>query len=658
VANLRDAVAPANFAPHAWQTPAQTDPFARGAAVEMSEDLRRVLALPRRKPLNVDDPTSIGCVAMVESEMRKYSLGPRACRCAELDPQVAAGKRECIQRLLPVQAWALREIALAGGLIGSIVVGAGKTVLDVMALLALDVPLGLLLIPPSLMDQIVIDYQLIAEHFRVPGLVVHLGERKHRTFAARRRPDGREEPTLHVLPYSRLSQPSSSDWIENLRPNAIIADECDALSDKTSARTLRLMRFYSGRETMTPEQRAERLRTTRFCGWTGSISDKSLGEYAHLMLLALRDASPLPIDPMVVEEWDRCVGASSFPCPAGALMKLCEPGESVRSGFRRRLAETLGVVVTTSSNVTVAGGTERVDLDVRERSAPPIPTVVAEALAKVRSGVRPDTIAGNKQDEEFDDVLEQVKCAREVACGMFYRWIFPRGEAESLIDEWYGARKPWNKELRLQKIRGEEHLDSTHHCEQAAMRAWGDAPKRADRPEWKAESWPRWRDVKDLVKPETQAVRLHPFLVEDAAHWGLTSRGIIWYSMVELAMWIREISGLTVHEGGPGAGARLRSEIGDRSIVASVKSHGRGRDGLQHLFDRQLIINVLSSGRGSQQLLGRLHRRGQRSATVFTEVYIHTEELRESLEQALARGQYVLETLGESQKLLDGWRED
>ncbi len=651
--NLCDAVAPSMVAPHSWQTAAPSDLFTRGAPIEASDDLRRVLDLPRRKPLDVDNPSSPAVAAVIEHEMSKYARPGTVgrCRCAEIDRDVRDGKRECITRYLPVQAWALYEMGLARGLLGSVPVGAGKTVLGIQSVLALGVPLGLLLIPPSLLEQIIIDYQLLAEHFRVPGLVVHLGEKQVRKFAA-----APGEPVLHVLPYSRLSHPDSSNWLENLRPNAIIADECDALSDKTSARTMRVMRYFSGREDMTREQREERLRTTRFCGWTGSLTDKSLSEYAHLALLALREKSPLPMDPVVVEEWDRCLGATSFPCPPGALMDFCEPGESVRQGFRRRVAETLGMIITTSSSVTIAGGTEQVQLDVRERPAPPIPAIVADALAKVRSGVRPDTFAGCRDDEEFDDVLAQVKCAREVACGMFYRWIFPRGEPDALIDEWYAARKPWNKALRLKKLRGEEHLDSTHLCEQAAMRAWGDAPKRADRPEWKAEEWPRWRDVKDLVKPKTQAVRLHPFLVEDAAQWGLQNKGIIWYSMVELAMWIRELSGLTVHEGGPGAGKRLRDDPGDRSIIASVKSHGRGRNGLQYRYSHQLIINVLSSGRGSQQLLGRLHRRGQAAGCVRTEVYVHTPELRESLEQALARGQYVLETLGENQKLLEGWQ--
>ncbi len=301
---------------------------------------------------------------------------------------------------------------------------------------------------------------------------------------------------------------------------------------------MRVMRYFSQHHA-----------TTRFCGWTGSLTDKSVTDFAHLAFLALREGSPVPLNGEVAQEWGRCLDATENPCPPGALLRLCEPGENVRAAFRRRLAETPGFIATTSSAVVIESdaGPVEVGLDVRERVPPPLPPVVEEALAIVRARARPDMMAGSRANWELDDPLAQAKCAQEVACGMFYRWIFPRGEPTELIDEWYAARKAYSKEVRQKLMRGEEYLDSPNLLEHAARRAWGDSPKRDDRPEWRADGWPHWRDVRDLVEPKTQAVRLHPYLVEDAAEWGRSNRGIIWYGMVEFATWVAQLSGLTVH---------------------------------------------------------------------------------------------------------------
>jgi hypothetical protein len=91
-------------------------------------------------------------------------------------------------------------------------------------------------------------------------------------------------------------------------------------------------------------------------------------------------------------------------------------------------------------------------------------------------------------------------------------------------------------------------------------------------------------------------------------------------------------------------------ERGQRSIVASMKSHGRGRNGLQFAFHRQLITCPPSTNTDHEQLIGRLHRDGQQN-DVETEVFAHTPELRNRLDSAKARARYVSATWGAPQKL-------
>jgi hypothetical protein len=175
-------------------------------------------------------------------------------------------------------------------------------------------------------------------------------------------------------------------------------------------------------------------------------------------------------------------------------------------------------------------------------------------------------------------------------------------------------------------------------------------------PQWPEPSWPDWRDVRKLVKPQAVAHRIDDYIVKDAAKWALENTGIVWYSLVEFGKWVSEISGLPMHGGGPKAGQKLKLEKGDKSIIASIDSHGRGRNGLQFLFSDQLIAQIPSSARRWEQLLGRLIRRGQRADEVTTWLYLHVPELRDAVDQALRRSEYVEETLGMQQKLLSGWR--
>lgn len=645
-----------DFDPSSWKPTSMVEQALapRGLPVQNSEDLTRVINLPRRAVVAEGSTTAN---ALIEIAQQKFALPLRVtCECREIDPQ----RKTCVTRLLWAQAWMLYEIEQVGGLLSSCPVGGGKTIVGLLAPLALqNSNLCLLLIPPTLVDQIVIDYRLLKQHFYVPNISVHQGK-KTRNIPADHKvlPDGRPVPTLHVLPYSRLSSIEASNWIENLRPDAIICDEVDALKSMESARTLRILRYY-----------AQHWATTKFMGWTGSLTDSSVGEFGHLAALALREGSPMPLNRETIEEWGRCLDAVPSPAPPGALIRLLNPGESiglsnVRRAFQRRIAETPGFIVIGGRQVIVKESDKtEVELDVCERQAPPIPDIIREALDLVRHNQRPDKLGGSLENEIIVDPMEQARCAREVASGVFNRIVFPNGEPKDLIIEWLGARKNYFSELRMKMLRGEVQLDSPKLCERAAMRAWGDAPRDANLPEWRSDNWPRWRDVMDKVKPASEPVRLHSYLVDDAIGWAHENIGIVWYLSVAWGRWMHERSRLAgatlpLHEGGPGAGDRLRKEVGKTSIIASLNSHGRGRNGLQFVFNKQLLGQVPSSATRMEQMLGRLHRRGQEADTVRTWTYLHTEELQKSFEQALRRAEYVESVMGAEQKLLGAARFD
>ncbi len=564
---------------------------------------------------------------MMTERYRRERTDP--CRCR------TKLNRECITTLRLTQAWALYEIGIGSGLLGPIGVGHGKTILDLLAPLALrNCRTAVLLVPPGLVTQLIAEYLLISEHFRVPSLWCHGSDYKAIVEGA---------PVLHVFPYSRLCKASATTWLESMLPDAIIADEVHKLRHADTATTSRVLRYFGAH----PE--------TRFCGWSGSITDSSIRDYGHLAALALRFSSPLPLDPEVLEEWSRAIDPSDVPAPMGALEALCEQGESLHAGFHRRLVETPGVITTSEPAVDC-------DLTIRERSAPPIPDVVAEALDTLRAEwIRPD-------GEELVEAIEVARCAWQLACGFYYRWIFPPingvPQRARVIEDWFKARKAWRRELRSFVAARKPHLDSPELCENAAARAWQPGIEmRPDEvtwrksdglPLWRSHTYPAWRAIKDKVKHETETVRLHPFLAEDACAWAADNRGVVWYDKRAFGEWVAELSGLPRHGGGPGAGPRIMAEKGNRSIIASIKSHGTGRDGLQRLFRTQLVANPPPSATDWEQLLGRLHRVGQNASSVEAWFYRHTPELRAHVDQALRRAVYVQGTLGSAQKLRTG----
>lgn len=624
-------VAPVGTRAQSWQLATASDVHERlgcRPAVGPSPDLTRVLALPRRPRVNIEDgdARAAALVALMTERLGRDRGGER-CKCEALG-------RACILELKPVQAWALWEASVVGGLSGLIGVGHGKTGLDILApMVVRDCKVAVLLIPPGLRDQLVRDYLAWREHFRVPSLVMDDGRDGHIVPGA---------PVLHVVPFSRLSRPESTALLDGLNPDTFVIDEADQLSNPGAARTGRVLRYLQGR--------AERGLPTRYLWWSGTPTKTSIKDYAHHSAFALGEGSPVPIDPDVVAEWALAIDPSEWQAPIGALAALCAPGEHIYDGFNRRLVETRGVV-------TTVGGAVSVPLFMRERKVDP-PAVIVDLLKTLRD---PDAVGGwtRPDGEEFMDALSVQACARQLACGFYYRWKYPRGESEELIERWFAARKAWHAEVREKLKRPRAHLDSPLLCQNAARRyhgetilVEGDDFAMHDGPVWAAQHWPAWAELRDQVQPEPEAVWVDDFLVSDAAEWAHAHKGVVWYTHGAFGRRLEQLSGLPRFGGGKDAAVEILQEDGSRSVIASVKAHGRGRDGLQWRFREQLFTTPLTDGSDWEQLLGRLHRVGQAAASVEGWVYRHTQELRAALDTAHRRASYVQGTMGTLMKLL------
>lgn len=582
--------------------------------VGSSEDLDRILALPRRAPVDLTSTRAIALVELMTERLRRPDrpVGA-ACGCA------AMGRRRCIDRLLPAQAWALWEARLANGLLGQIFVGGGKSLLDLLVATVIpNCKIAALLVPPGLVGQLVTEYKFIAEHFVTPSLILPIG-----FDGSTIRPG---QPAVHVLPYSRFSRAEATELLENLRPDTVIADEVYNLKCRTAARTIRALRYFANH----PE--------TRLCAWSGTLTARSIKDFAHIAAFSLGTGSPLPLEPSEVEKWASALDPSDWPAPAGALRRLAASAEDVRSAVRRRIVETPGMVSTQSSDTIGAS------LPVRERVPPKIPEDLKAKIADLRATwTRPD-------GEELIDAMSVQRCARELACGFHYYWVYPGNPDPLDVEAWFAARKAWNKELREKLKAPQPHLDSPLLLAKAAIRYY--AGYKGDLPVWESETWLKWRELRDTIQHETRAKWVSDYLVRDAALWAKDHNGIVWYEHDAFGRAVAKAAGLPLHGGGIDAEAKIRAEKGDQSIVASIKSHSVGRDGLQFLFNEQLVTTPPSDGAAWQQLLGRLHRPGQEADEVVTYVYRHTPEMSEAIDKAINFAKFVVGITGASQKLL------
>lgn len=672
------------------------------AALALPNDFDRILALPQREPLDCERERGSGgttlrrwvpaAQALIDVVTERFTRGQRlSCACRDRsvhafsngglrifhkgradqpppppvittidefardnahDPETVkkvAGLRAgqnvwlpglgypvCATEFNPVQAWTLRELPRAGGILAFISVGGGKTFLGIETPLAMPhVKTWAILIKPDQRIHYRKAYIRLREHFRVPSIVFDQTDLQGSYLVP-------GAPVLHVLPYSILSNPKSTQLLEKIDPDGLIADEAHKVAGD-SAMSLRYCRFVGGR--------IEHGRPVVCCNWSGSLIKRSMKNVWRLSAFALGFGSPYPIVEAEADRWSDVIDPSprpdrfsetakklSFAFGRGDIERSFAAAvmsdSSIRTGHRDRVMKTLGVISTRSSSVTCS-------ISILERKAPPLPESVKEALAGVRNeAVRPD-------GEELGDAMEIAFATQTIAAGYYHCWVFPTHTDEEraeggLIDEWFKRRKAFNKELRAKTKNGEPHLDSRKLCEEAAKRAWQAERYTGPLPVWPAETWPAWAEIEDKVRYEKRVRWIDDFLARDAAAWAQENRGIVWCTSTTFGRRVAELAGINYHGGGPNAESKILAEDGKKSIVASIKAHGEGRDGLQFKFSEQLIGDVPpASGDRYEQFLGRLAREGQAADTVTLRLYRHVPELRDAFEQAKTLAEFI-----------------
>ncbi len=546
--------------------------FREAEGVRHTPELDRIMMIPRRVPLTPDE------------EAEQIDLLTNHLR-------TPGGT----MRLRPVQAQALFEAHDHRGLFGPIRVSGGKTLISLLAPIIFEAQRPMLLVPAALIEKTRNEARKLAQHWRLPQF-------------------------LQITSYQALGRVSGAQILEEYNPDLIICDEGHKLKNKRAAVTRRFARFMHDR----PE--------TVVIILTGTISKRSLHDFAHLLMWTLKLRTPLPRQHHELEAWalaiDERPNAIVPPLHPGAILKLATDEDTgnvtqrARTAVRRRINDTPGVV-------TASGEGCDVSLRVQGHLVPTSPET-AKAFETLRS--KWETPDGWPMSDGF----AIWRHARELALGFFYRWqIRPP-------DEWLEARKKWSAFCRKTLKDNRRHLDSEMQVALACV----------EHPEWYGdEEYKAWVAIRDTFKPKTVAVPFDDSVLQYCQSWMTKHGGLVWCEHIDFSERLSAITGIPYFAGeGRDAQGLSIEDYDGKTAILSIEANREGRN-LQR-FSRNLVVSPMQQGDRWQQLLARTHRDGQDADEVICDVVISCFEHIEALRIAQNDAQYQEDITGDRQKLL------
>lgn len=493
-----------------------------------------------------------------------------------------------------VQALALCEIYDNRGAFLPMGVGAGKTLVSLLCATVLGAQRPILIVSGGALE---------ATKRKVRAYMKHWNIRKD----------------LRVLSYQILGRESGATLLERYNPDLIILDEAHRAKNKKAAVTKRLIRWFKA----WPQ--------TICVAMSGTISKRSLHDFAHIIGWCLKNNSPLPHDWNELEAWASCLDERPKAIQRyrpGALLELAGPEDTsgdeyttARKAFRRRLIETPGVVATTEQGCDASLYIQGIIVEHQ----------IEEHWEKLRQFWElPD-------GWPLADGMQVWAKARELALGFYYK-CEPRPPTD-----WWAAKKAWTAFCRDVLKDNRRNLDSELQVARACVY----------HPEWYGnEEYNNWQAIKDTFKHNQVIEWLDENALQACIDWLETHGGLVWTEHTMFGETLAMLTGLPYFGQGGRTKTGLYIEDHTGPGILSLEANKEERN-LQFRpeWTKNLVASWPPNGLKCEQMLGRSHRPGQEADEVHFWTLVGCYENIGTVEQSRADARYLQEISG-PQKLL------
>lgn len=519
-------------------------------------------------------------------------------------------EESCV-RLRPIQLHALAVLGTMRGLLGAIGVGHGKTLVAILGARMVGARRPVVMVPPALRETFFSEYKQFGAHFQLPH--------------------------IELIAYSRLSRPEGWDLLNALEPDYIFADEAHCLRHPGSARTRRLLRYL--------DQHPEVV----FAAASGTLTARSLRDYAHLAKYALGQGSPLPLLSSHLDCWANVLDSDGRPSPTDwkcvepLLDKYGPPNhqrlrgitkrDMARGAYRELLTTTAGVVTTEDESAPCS-------LLIHCLSEPAPPAEILDALKCVMEGTSPNG------EEAFEDDTAVWRAARQVSAGFYYRWAWELTEGGRIDHEWLEARARWSRWVRRElETSAADGYDSPALIKRKIEEDITKAPSLAYSSRIHA-ALADWMKVSGRDVPPTVPVWLSYYLV-DAVTEEVRKHDepvLVWYETKAMGEALAETTGWPMHGPGDPPGGP------PQTCLVSIAAHHKGLN-LQ-AWRLSLVVEPPSSGQVWEQLMGRTHRAGQTADEVEVFTFVGPKPFASAFASAREKAAYAAATTGGRMKLV------
>lgn len=563
-------------------------------AVQLTAELRRILALPRREKHWEEIYTPDVC-----AELTRLLKTPN-------------GK----MTLFPVQVAGLVEIHDTGGWFGQAGVGSGKTLVTFLAPVVLEAKRPLLIVPSKLHGKTEREFRFYQDHF-------HLTEMRIRKLQVLSRAGGADE------------------MLTSYEPDLIILDEAHKCKSTTAACTKKIRAYLRA------ARAAGRKVHVVLC--SGTFAKRSIEDFTHLAQWAHPENCPLPI----VSTGERLLWSKALDegvpeqqrVEPGALRVFMDPDddseddtERARRGVQRRIFDTPGFLATRSNDVANCSL-------VIEAHQIPVPKDVDDIMAAVKDTWQKPSHQGYDGDT-IDSAAAMWATCRGLACGLYHYWRKPGPPV------WMARRRAYKAAVR-KKLHYSRHLYSPKEVETELLRVGDDAKTEIDLVLW--ETYKAWKEVEDTFKPDTAVHFCSDFALNWVAKWAEENTGLIWVEWPAFGQRIAKKLGLKYYGqmGFASDGEFIEAASPKHCAVASIEANYEGRN-LQHIWSKAAVTSCPTTGARDEQLIARLHRTGQLEDEVTVDYMIASREQYNGFFQAMRDAGFHNAIFGSAMKRHDG----